>query len=134
MPRRELLERSNEIDAYERRIIAAWRQGFAAGHSAGWRNGYGQCDADSAQAWHEVAYPVAHPQRYMREVAQRGLRAAEAGCRRDADEHERNFVARAYATPPHLRNEVQNATVQLYPPPAALRRPARRNLRAVAGD
>jgi hypothetical protein len=47
--------------------------------------------------------------------ALRRVRAAEAGCNRDAGKHERAFIARSRATPPDRRSEVQRATLDLYP-------------------
>jgi hypothetical protein len=113
-----LFERCDLHLAYERRVLAAWREGFARGREAGWQDGYARAHAERDALWREFARPVADPQRYERESAARRIRAAEAGCRRDAAEWEREFVARAFATPAHMRTDVQRATVQSYPPPA----------------
>jgi hypothetical protein len=56
---------------------------------------------------------MAHPGAY----ASQRLMNTLAGCKREADEHERNFAARAWATPRRLRTPVQQATVHAYPPP-----------------
>jgi hypothetical protein len=113
----DLIERSDERQLYLDRILAAGLRGYHRGHADGYLAGYEAAEADMAAAWHDVAYPVAHPEAYRREAAARGLRAAEAGERRDAAEHERAFVARAWNTPAHLRTDVQKATVLSYPPP-----------------
>jgi hypothetical protein len=109
---------------YERKLDAAWRDGFRAGRQVGQDEGYAQAEADMAAAWHEFARPVARPEAHRREVADRAVRLAEASSRRDSAEHERSFVARAFATPAHMRTDVQKATVQSCPPPASGRNAA----------
>jgi hypothetical protein len=64
-----------------------------------------------AASWAAVTETVVHPER----GAARRVRAAEAGQRRDAARHERAFVNRARNTPDRGRNDVQRATVRLYP-------------------
>lgn len=126
--RRSLLDRSDERDGWIRRVLASWREGFRAGHAVGWQDGYDAAEADMAASWHSAVYPAARPEAHRRESAARRLAAAEAGCRRDAADHERAFVARAYATPARMRSEPEQAAVQLYPPPESARP---RHLRSV---
>jgi hypothetical protein len=111
-----VLALSGERDLWLRRELAAERRGYARGWDDGHRAGYEQAEADREDAWCHVMRRYAPG--YERERADRALRAAEAGCRRDAAEHERTFVARAYNTPAWQRTDVQRATVQAYPPPA----------------
>lgn len=118
---RALLDISRERDTWLRRVLRAERAGYRRGYRAGVAAGYRQSEAELAAAWYAVAHPVAQPEAYRRECAQRNLRLAEAGTRRDADEQERAFVGRAYATRQDQRTEVQRATVFLYAPIGAKR-------------
>jgi hypothetical protein len=113
----EVLALSDERDRRLRRVLAAERAGFDRGYAAGRKAGYEQCDADREAGWQTIARPLADPDARRRETAARCLSAAEAGTRRDAADHERAFVARAYATPGRLRTDAQRGTVRLYPPP-----------------
>jgi hypothetical protein len=113
-----VLAESGRHDTWLRRLLAAERSGYDSGRADGRTEGWAAAEADMAAAWHAVAYPVAQPEAHAREVAGRCLRAAEAGERRDAAEHERAFVARAYNTRADQRTDVQAAAVQLYPPPS----------------
>ncbi len=110
-----LIALSDERDLWQQLADQQFRAGFSVGHDAGFNAGYAQCEADSAASWHSLAGPLAHPERF---AAQR-LRNAEAFSRREADDHERSFIARAWATPGHHRTPVQQATVHAYPPPNA---------------
>lgn len=115
----DLLELSRERDIYEARIISAWKQGFACGRDAGWQEGYDACTADQAAEWDEtrrILKAAVHASLDPEGDIRQRLRAAEAAERRDAAVRERAFVARAYATPPHLRSDAQKATVQSYAP------------------
>jgi hypothetical protein len=110
-----LLALSDERDRYERRILAAWRDGYRAG--------YDQAVADEAIEWEvtrgilkAAVHPVLDPEGDVRER----VRAAEAAERRDAAERERAFAERARNTPPHQRTYVQDAVVLAFRP----RRPA----------
>lgn len=123
-----LLERCDGYVRETARMLWNWRLGYAAGRDDGWRDGYAQAEADMAASWHRAMYPAARPEAHRRESAARRLAAAEAGCRRDAADHERAFVARAYATPARMRSEPEQAAVQLYPPPESARP---RHLRSV---
>jgi hypothetical protein len=95
--------------------LDAWRDGYRVGTEHGRAAGRAEAEAGMAASWREITEPVAHPERYE---AQR-LRAAIAGERRDAGEHERAFVARAYNTSPAGRAGPQAAAVYIYPPPGA---------------
>jgi hypothetical protein len=61
----ELLDRSNERDTYERRILAAERAAFDRGRVDGWWRGVEHTRTAIAQedaaAWQQVADPVVHP-------------------------------------------------------------------------
>jgi hypothetical protein len=137
-----LLELSSERDHWLRRVLNSWRQGFRAGRESGWQEGYAAREADEKEQWAIAARlllaavrPVLNPAADAADAARR-VRAAEAACRRDAAEHEREYVARAYSTHPRDRTDAQRATVCSYPPPD--RRPRRRadrdHLRVVGGD
>ncbi len=95
--------------------VEHWRSLFADSHRAdlenAYRAGYDQAEADMAASWARNAERVVHPER----AAERRLRAAEAGCRRDAADHERAFIARAHNTADRDRTDAQRATVHLYP-------------------
>jgi hypothetical protein len=123
---RELVAYSDALAAAEARAHAAWAEGYQAAASASYQrglaDGYAACEADREAEWRAIARPVAHPEAYRREVAARALAAAESGCRRDAAQHEREFVARAYATDRRDRTEVQAACVFVYPPPPGAER------------
>jgi hypothetical protein len=105
---------------------AAWSAIAAAQHRAELTRAYadGRSDeaADNERAWRinagMIVAQLDPASAAARELADRHVRAAEAGCRRDAAEHERSFAARAYATPDHARTPAQRATVYLYPPAA----------------
>jgi hypothetical protein len=86
-------------------------------HQVGWNAGYQEAQADMAAAWRAIANPVAHRDAHLRSLAYQGVRAALKGEREDATEHERAFVARAHNTQSAQRNDVEQATVRLYPPP-----------------
>lgn len=73
-------------------------------------------EAERDAAWLTLARPIAQPATVGRELAAGRLRTVEAACREDAANWERTFVAKAYNTPDHLRNDQQRATVQLYSP------------------
>jgi hypothetical protein len=92
-----------------------WRSLFTDGHQADLENAYRQGRADMAAEyaadWRSMTETVVHPER----GAGRRVRAGEAGCRRDAADHERAFVARAHNTSDRDRTDVQRATVRLYP-------------------
>jgi hypothetical protein len=88
-----------------------WRDGFRAGWEAGAGHGRREAEEEMAAAWRSFAHPIAHPEA----GASQRIRAAEAGERRDAAEHERAFAARARNTPDYLRTDVQKAAVHLYP-------------------
>lgn len=103
---------SDPLDISLRSWEATWRDGFIAGTLHGRTLGYAEAEADMAASWREIAEPIAHPERYE---AQR-IRAAIAGERRDAAEHERAFAARARNTPEHSRTHPQRAAVYIYPP------------------
>jgi hypothetical protein len=95
--------------------IEHWRELFRDGHradvQAAYAAGYDAAQRDMASDWRSMTEAVVHPER----GADRRLRAAESGCRRDAAEHERAFVGRAHNTTDRDRTEVQRATVQLWP-------------------
>jgi hypothetical protein len=110
---------SNERDLWQKLADQAFRRGYSLGRDQGFTDGYAQCEADEAAAWHAIIAPMAYPERYE---AQR-LRNAEAFSRREADDHERTFAARAWATPSHLRTPVQASCVHAYPPPNNARAP-----------
>ena len=61
----ELLERSDERDIYEQRILAAERAGFDRGRVDGWWRGIEHTRTaiakEDAAAWKQVADPVVHP-------------------------------------------------------------------------
>lgn len=124
-------------DSSLRQIAAA---AYAGGLGDGYRDGYVRAEADQIAAWsvmrrrlHNAAATVLDPDGWEREQvreAARRVRAAEAAEKRDQAEHERAFVARAYATAAHLRTEVQQAAILLYPSPSQTL--ARRGLGRVA--
>lgn len=95
--------------------LALFRDGHRADIDAAYRQGRADLEAEYAADWRSIAEPVAHPKRYAQASAQRRMRAAEAGQRRDAAEHERAFVARAHNTHDRNRTDVQRSTVHLYP-------------------
>lgn len=113
---KQVLSLSDERDHWETLVDQAFRRGFQCGHDAGFARGYAQRDTDEAVWWRELARPIAHPDAYRQECARRNLTAAEAGCRRDAAEQERIFIARAYATQNSMRTDAQAAAVLCYPP------------------
>ena len=123
-----LLALSDERDHWLARVLASWREGFAAGRRAGWREGYAAATADQRDEWittrrllHNATAPVLDPQGWSREQereAARVVRAAEAATRRDAAERYDAFVARAYNTPAPQRSDAQLATVRTCPPPS----------------
>jgi hypothetical protein len=110
----QLIRLSDERDLLLRFADQQFRAGYLAGRQQGFTEGYAQCEADEAAAWHAIVSPLAHPERY---AAQR-LRNAEAYTKREANHHERSFAARAWATPSHQRTPVQQACVHAYDPPA----------------
>jgi hypothetical protein len=112
------LTESDRADMWQRRILAAELRGCERGRADGYAEGQADAEASMAASWRAAAYPLAQPDAYRREVAVRCVRAAEAGCRRDASEHERSFTARAHNTPAGQRSDVQSATVRLYPKPS----------------
>jgi hypothetical protein len=116
----DLLAESDRHDMWLRRLLDAERRGYARGHEAGFAAGWAASEADLAASWHALTEPVAHPER----VTGRRIQAALAGERRDAAEHERAFVARAYNTAPQDRTAVQRAAALVYPPPGTWRRTA----------
>lgn len=110
-----LLEVSAERERALRRELAAWRDGFATGLEAGRQEGYERSESERESAWKRMARPFARPEVHAREQAARNVRAAEAECRRDADEQERAFTARARATPELLRTESQQGALRVFP-------------------
>jgi hypothetical protein len=92
-----------------------WLELFRDGHRADLENAYqaGRADveAEYAAAWASVTEMVVHPER----GADRRVRAAEAGCRRAAADHERAFIARAHNTADRDRTDAQRGTVRLHP-------------------
>lgn len=110
----QVLSLSDERDLWQKHSDQAFRLGYFLALHEGFAQGYAQCEADEARAWHEIIHPLAHPEAY----ADARVRNAEALSRREADEHERSFIARAYATPWTYRTQVQQAAVMAYPPPA----------------
>jgi hypothetical protein len=108
------LAESGRADLELARRLGAWREGYAAGRADGYAEGHADAEESMAASWRAGAYPLAQPDAHRREVAARCLRAAEAGCRRDAAEHERTFVARAWNTRADQRTDVQAGTVRLY--------------------
>jgi hypothetical protein len=111
---KQLLELSGERDMWRQAADQAFRRGFSVGYDTGFNAGYARCEADYETSWRTFAGPIAHPERYAAER----LRNALAFSRREAGEHERLFVARAYATGRHDRTDAQQACVMSYPPPA----------------
>ena len=100
-----LLERSNERDAYLHRILQAEQESYRRGLRAGYEAGY--ADGELSAHRHMTGAAREHysdsgswPQR---------VRAAEAGGKRDADQHWRDFVRRSYRTPDHMRTAPQRA-------------------------
>jgi hypothetical protein len=55
LDRAGLLALSGERDRDLRRILAAWREGYAAGRADGWRDGYAKALDEEAAAWRRVA-------------------------------------------------------------------------------
>lgn len=112
-----VLALSDERDMWEARELATGRRALREGLADGWRDGfaagYQQAEIDMAADWARLTEPVAHPGR----AAQRRIQAALAGERRDAVEHERRFVARAWNTHRRDRTLVQRSATRLYPPP-----------------
>ena len=111
---RQVIALSDERDLWRKLADQAFRRGFSAGREQGFTEGYAQSEADYAADWRRLTGPLAHPERY---AAQR-LQNALAFSKREADEHERSFVARAYATHQRDRTPVQAACVLSYPPPS----------------
>jgi hypothetical protein len=97
----------------------SWHTAYA--FDLGRAAGYAACDRERDASWRVLAAPAARPTEHARDVAGQTLRAAEAGSRRDAAEHERAFVARAYATRPDRRMDAQRGTMLTYPPPGGSR-------------
>ena len=113
-----LSEAWRALELAEAAAIERERQAHQRGRGTGYGEGWRASEASMAAAWHAMAHPVAYPVEHAREAAARCLRAAEAGARQDAADHERAFVARAYNTRPDQRTDPQAAAVLLYPPPA----------------
>jgi hypothetical protein len=96
-----LLERLGELEQNERRRQAAWREGWRIGWRAGYEAGREAEGAERDRAWRINAGMILvrldpdGPE--ARESEQRRLRAAEAGCRRDAWDHWRDYWQRMYA-------------------------------------
>src|SRR6185312_4871610 len=100
------------------RALASW---FGhAQYERGYQDGYAQAEADMARSWHEIAWPVSHGRSVIAEGYERRLSAAAGYSRWAADHHWTEFIARAEATPPHKRTDVQRAVVRFLIP--ALRR------------
>jgi len=118
-----VLALSDERNQWERRIDAAWREGFRTGRAEGIAEGRELEAAEWETAWRRSAGMILvrlnpdGPE--ARESAQQRVKAAEAGCRRDASEQWHGFIRRAHETPPHKRNEVQRAGVILCGRPKA---------------
>ena len=110
----QVLSLSSDRDLWEKLADQAFRAGFFSAWQAGFDKGYARRVTDEARAWHEIIHPMAHPDAF----ADARVRNAEAAARRDAAEHERSFVARAYATPRPYRTAIQQTTTVSYPPPA----------------
>src|SRR6266568_3237812 len=108
-----LIALSDERDLWQQFADQQFRAGYFAGRDQGFTEGYAKCEADEAAGWRAISTPLAHPERF----AVQRLHNAEAFSRREADDHERSFIARAWATPNHLRTPVQAACVHAYPPP-----------------
>jgi hypothetical protein len=94
--RTRLLELSDERDLWLRRLLAEYRAGYARGREAGYAEGWAAAEQADERAWHAAATGLLSgipgtPQH--RESVNRRLRAAEAGCRRDAWEHWREWWA-----------------------------------------
>jgi hypothetical protein len=110
---------SDALDAARDEALAMWhdvwraREAMAGDYERGWAEGYAQAEADMAASWKAITEPIARPERQLG----RRLYAARTGGRDDAREHERAFVARAYATHPRDRSPAQRGAVYLYPPP-----------------
>lgn len=117
-----VLELSAERDLWLRRLVATGREEYQRGRREGVTEGRELEAAEREAAWRRnsaaLVAAVFPDSRQARESAQRRIRAAEAGCRRDASEQWHGFHERARATPPGKRNEVQRAAL-------ALTRPAR---------
>jgi hypothetical protein len=111
-----LLALSDERTAALRRLLAAEQLAAERGRAEGFAAGYAAAERDREADWRAFARPIAHPDAYRRDLAARCLRLAEAGARRDAADHERAFVARAYATAPADRTDAQAAAVLVYAP------------------
>jgi hypothetical protein len=96
-----LLERLGELEQNEGLRQAAWREGQRIGWRAGYEAGRADEGAERDRAWRRNAGMILArlnpdgPE--ARENAQRRLRAAEAGCRRDAAEHWRDYWQRMCA-------------------------------------
>lgn len=123
---------SDERARWLARVLASWREGFAAGRRTGWREGYAAAEARHDAEWditRGLLVGAVHSVLDPEGDARQRLRSAEATERRGAAERERAFVAKAYATPDKDRTDAQRATVQSYPPPRA----KGRRLRAVDG-
>jgi hypothetical protein len=107
----ELLALSDERDMWLRRVLGAWRDGWAVGQDAGWRHGYAQAEADMAASWRTVTrdtLAIADPRGPEAQASvTRRLTAAALGCRADARAHWHEFTRRAIATPPRLRTDHQ---------------------------
>lgn len=122
-PVQELARLRAENDQLRALVVASdpadtpdyWRSLFADGHQAdieaAYRQGQADLAAEYAADWASMTEAIVHPER----GADRRVRAAEAGQRRDASDHERTFVARAHNTADRDRTDVQRATVRLYP-------------------
>ena len=97
-----LLELSYERDLWMRRLDVAWREGWRIGFAAGHAAGRADEGTERDEAWRRNARDDRRPARpegppAREQGAQRRIRAAEAGSRRDADEHWREFMRRAAA-------------------------------------
>jgi hypothetical protein len=92
-------------------LVSLFTDGHAADIERAYRAGRADEAADMAAVWRSMAEAVVYPER----GAERRVRAAEAGCRRDAAAHERAFVARAHPTQDRDRTDAQRAAVHVYP-------------------
>lgn len=83
-----VLARAGEAEAELAARLAMWRDGFAAGHHAGYAAGRADEGAERERAWRRSAGMIVARldpgSAEARASAERRVRAAEAGCRRDA--------------------------------------------------
>jgi hypothetical protein len=118
-----LIERCADIERNEFLRQAAWREGWRAGQAAGYASGREDEGAERERAWRINAGMILvrldpdGPE--ARESAARRLRAAEAGCRRDAAEHWRDYWQRMYALARDPRSVAAARALPAYEGPGA---------------